>query len=60
MNLVQFHSEINVLLQVSMMSDIPLFIIEISNQVNHPIDRFHCHAIKKQIENYPVEKAKKL
>ena len=24
------------------------------------IDRFHCHAVKKQIKNYPVEKAKKL
>ena len=24
------------------------------------IDRFHCHAIKKLIENYPVDKVKKL
>ena len=24
------------------------------------IDRFHCHAIKKLIKNYPVDKVKKL
>ena len=28
--------------------------------VKETIDRFHCHAIKKYIENYPVEKAEKL
>ena len=25
-----------------------------------PIDRFHCHAIKKQIGNRPIEEAKKM
>ena len=28
--------------------------------VKWSIDRFHCHAIKKLIENYPVDKVKKL
>ena len=37
---------------------------ELQGNSNHDgkscIDRFHCHAIKKLIENCPVDKVKKL